>query len=135
MEINISIKGMPEAKQSARFTKSGIAFQPKKVVNYKDNLRYQIIAQLPKGFVPFSNPVEIIYQFIFPFLSTHSRKKRSAGKLFKATKPDLDNLQKSTNDAMNNVVFYDDSQICSASIEKFYGEVPGINISIRSVEL
>lgn len=136
MQVKINILGTPEPKQSTRFTKQGFSYQPKKVTMYKDNLKSQIITQLPTGFKPILGAVAVDYKFIFPWKTTHSKKKRLAGKIvYKDTKPDIDNLQKSVNDAMNSIVINDDSQICSAYVEKFYGDVPGITIIVRSIEV
>ncbi len=132
--INIIIKGNPLAKQSARFSKRGFSYQPKHITQYKENLQHQIISQLPFGFTPIDNAVEIEYRFIFSYLKTHSKKKRADGYIMKTTKPDIDNLQKAVNDAMNSIVIIDDSLICRAIVEKVYGEVPSIELTIRSIE-
>jgi len=132
-ELQFFIKGNPLAKQSARFTKSGLLYQPKHITQYKNNLQFQIISQLPIGFIPIVTPISVEYHFIFPFLTTHSRKKRLYGKIYKSTKPDLDNLQKAVNDALNSIVFKDDSQICQTIVSKFFGSTPGINITIKEI--
>lgn len=134
MELDIKIIGTPEPKQSTRFVKSGFSYQPKKITDYKNTLKYQIISQLPKDFKPTEKPVEVHYQFIFPWLKSHTKKKRLIRGLLKHTKPDTDNLQKAINDALNTVVIIDDSQICKGTFEKIYGDVPGINLIIRSIE-
>ena len=60
-----------------------------------------------------------------------SRKRRSA--LFGAfcvKKPDLDNVAKAILDAMNGIVYMDDSQVVGLSVHKFYAEEDEINIKI-----
>lgn len=60
-----------------------------------------------------------------------SRKRRSA--LFGAfcpKKPDADNIAKSILDAMNGIVYMDDSQVVGLSVHKFYAETDEINIKI-----
>ena len=76
-------------------------------------------------------------RFVFPYLKSFSKKKiqeieeLKAYAAYKTTKPDLDNLEKMLWDAMNGVVFADDSLICGKrNINKEYGRVPGINLRI-----
>ena len=53
----------------------------------------------------------------------------------KTTKPDLDNMNKLLQDAMTKLQFWkDDSQITRLTIEKWWGEVPGIWIRIEESE-
>jgi Holliday junction resolvase RusA-like endonuclease len=54
-------------------------------------------------------------------------------KMYKTTKPDLDNLEKMLYDTMQNRVYINDSQICSRFSEKIYGNVPGVNISLKHI--
>jgi Holliday junction resolvase RusA-like endonuclease len=46
-------------------------------------------------------------------------------------KPDLDNLAKSVLDALNGVIYQDDSQIVSLHMTKVYSQYPGIDLLIR----
>jgi len=56
-------------------------------------------------------------------------------RVFKVTKPDLsDNLNKMVFDAMNNLVFKDDSQIVlMENVRKFYGLTPKIIIYLEEL--
>lgn len=63
-----------------------------------------------------------------------SKKRRSA--LFGAfcvKKPDVDNVAKAILDAMNGIVYEDDSQVAGLVIKKFYAEKDEINIKIFTV--
>lgn len=118
------IPGEPIPKQSVRFTKQGIAYQPKELVEAKKKLKADIQAQLPAGFIPWSGPVEIVmWHFVFSYLKGHSKKERALQRLYKTTKPDMsDNLKKLPLDAMSGLVFQDDSLICKENnVEKYYG--------------
>ena len=49
-------------------------------------------------------------------------------------KPDLDNLQKSLQDVMTDLSFYnDDKQICSLQVSKIYTYHPGISIVLTTL--
>lgn len=72
--------------------------------------------------------VRLLVKWCFP------RGKHKDGE-YKTTKPDTDNLQKLLKDVMTDLKFWkDDVLVASEIIEKFWAEVPGIYISITSLE-
>ncbi len=137
------ILGIPRPKQSFRFAVIGkrvLKYQKKEVKQEAGNIRSQIINQLPRDFQPFSRGVHISRcWFVFPPLKSWSKKKLEAaellGGLFKTTAPDLtDNLMKGLMDAMQGVVFINDSQICQMDdVKKFYGPKPMIEIILEEI--
>ena len=139
--INLIILGIPFPKQSFRFTKTGIRYIPKKIENEQGSIRAQIIQQLPKDFEPFDKGVIIErLLFVFPPLKGFSKKKmkelEEGKEIYKTTRPDLtDNLLKGLMDAMEGIVFVNDSQICEIkNIKKIYGLKPRTEIILREVE-
>ncbi len=137
--MHFTILGEPMAKQSCRFTRKGIKFQPQTITNNSNSLKVQIIQQLPRGYIPLDEPLEIDYKFYYSYpkalIQTKANKlKIQLGQLFyKHTKPDIDNLQKQINDAMNSVVYLDDSRIVKISAEKLYSDVPRIEITVTPI--
>ena len=82
--------------------------------------------------MPFSEALSVEAVFVFPMLKGVSKSKIQAieqGEIFyKTTKPDLtDNLMKGTMDALNGIVFTDDSIIAKVDSIKIYGVVPKIH--------
>jgi Holliday junction resolvase RusA-like endonuclease len=145
--LNLLILGIPQPKQSvrARAIQKGvkwIATPYKDPVVRKDeqNIRAQIINQLPDGFKPFEGPISIKASFRFPLPKSTPKKRKTPieeGALlgYKTTKPDLnDNLMKGFADAMNGIVFTDDSQVCRLTTEKIYSRTPCIVAEIREIE-
>jgi Holliday junction resolvase RusA-like endonuclease len=147
MILEFNLLGTPIAKQSTRFktVKTGnkifsTSFQTGKIKKETENLRWQIIEQLPDGFKPFENQVKILYlRFRFPYLKSFSKKRikdieQEGRDKFKTTKPDLDNLEKMLWDAMNGVVFTDDSIIyAKRNITKEYWHTPGILVILKGL--
>ncbi len=137
MRLKLVILGEPIPKQSARFTKQGFAFQPKKIVTGKDNIRTQIIQQLPNKFKMITTPIEIVelgfYFSPIKSLKAIDKKAIKDGYLVvKPTKPDLDNLEKMLYDAMESVVYDNDSKIIfKTNIGKYYSNKPGIEIELE----
>lgn len=128
----------PKAKQSFRFTKTGMKFQSKDVIDYKNTLQSVIISQLPPDFEPFQKGLMVKYEFAYPFPSTMPKRFKETmmkehGMIFRSKKQDLDNLQKAINDAMNGLVFKDDSLICSADCIKYYSDKPGTTLYIDEI--
>jgi Holliday junction resolvase RusA-like endonuclease len=139
-QLNLIIQTEPEPKQSARFYQSGKyvkAYQPSKVITYKNTIQSMILEQLPRNFVPFQKAVEVEYKFIFAPLKSFSKKEleriENNELIYKATKTDADNLEKSLNDAMEKIVFYNDSQIAKHTTIKAFGKVPRTEIIIKEL--
>ena len=76
----------------------------------------------------YTGGIELIVKWCFP------RGRHKDGE-YRITKPDTDNLQKLLKDCMTHVGFWqDDAQVCLEVVEKFWADIPGIYISIRSIE-
>lgn len=52
---------------------------------------------------------------------------------WKASKPDWDNIGKSPSDALNEILYKDDSQIVDAHITKIYGSKEGLRIYVEEL--
>jgi Holliday junction resolvase RusA-like endonuclease len=141
--MKLTILGEPKPKQSARFYKAGRfvkSYQTKDVKQNESNIRAQIIEQLPKGFIPFDKPIRVTkLHYVFPipksFTKTKLRKIQMGGIIYKHTRPDLtDNLAKGLFDAMESVVFINDSLIVSLDdVKKYYGIQPRIEIELEEI--
>ena len=116
MTIEFCVPGRPVPMARPRVTAHG-TYTPKECREYK-KLVSIMAAQTMKDSMKFENePLECRVKFVF-FLPK-SRKNPWA-----TSRPDLDNLYKAVTDAMNGIVYRDDSQIVRAIIEKCY-EVNG----------
>lgn len=74
-------------------------------------------------------PVRLVTKWIFPMTQGSSHGQ------YKATRPDTDNLVKLFKDCMTKTGFwYDDAQVASETIEKFYGNTPGIFVFLEELE-
>lgn len=142
--IKFKILGVPQPKQSARFAirkgRNGGSFmqkyQPKEVVQNERNIAFDVKSQLPEGFVPFDSALKVKVLFVFPPLKNFTKSKLNAltsgATIYKTTKPDLtDNLMKGTMDAMNGIVFTDDSIIAEVESKKIFGLVPRIEVEFE----
>lgn len=143
--IKLTINGIPLAKQSFRYAvrpkKDGTNFvskyQPKKVVDKERNLQWDIKSQLAKDFTPFDCPLDVSITFTFPPPKSWNKSQKllfkSGVRMFKDTKPDLDNLEKIVFDSMQGIVYINDSRVCEKRSRKVYGDVPSIVILIEPI--
>lgn len=136
--LYLEILGIPGSKQSARYYSKGgkvFSYQPQKVKDMERNIAYDVKSQLPRGFVPFDEPIFAWITYVFPIpksLKKSDREKIKQGvTVYKSTKPDVnDNLTKGVADSMEGIVFINDSRISRIFAEKIYGEVPRTIIHI-----
>jgi len=143
--IKLFIPGIPGSKQSFRVGgfRGGkfIAYKDKKVEQNENNIRAVVLGQLDPGFVPFAGGVVVnLLTYIFPPLKTFNRKTlqeiEQGGIVYKTTKPDLtDNLNKALFDALQGIIYINDSQICEIrQAQKIYGTRPGILLEIGEIK-
>lgn len=161
MILNLLFPGIPFSKQSVRvspmYNKSGdpvmykckktgrmrvlITYhQDKKTKDGERDIKVMAMRQIPKDFIPFSGPV-IVHRLIFTFPPLKNTPKYKLAEMAngvtfqKTTKPDLnDNLKKGLMDALEGVVFLNDSQICEEHfVSKVFGLRPGIELEIEGM--
>lgn len=140
--ITIRLAGVPEGKGRARSTLIKPRGKPAFISNYtpantrryESNLKF--VAQEVMGDrVPLEGPLKVCVFASFPVPASWSKKKQAAalaGQIRPTTKPDADNLMKVL-DALNQVVWRDDSQIVDGFVRKFYSETPGLVVTIEPV--
>ncbi len=147
-KLNITIPGTPKPKQSARFRtfKSGNknfvqSYQSKEVKENERSIKMIVLEQLPKDFTIHKGAI-IVSKLYYLFPPIKSLKKwqkdfiESGGIVPKTTKPDLtDNLSKGLFDALEGIVFVNDSQICcTLNSLKGYNNRPRIELELELYE-
>ena len=138
-KFHFTIPGEPCGKGRARATiRAGRAtmYTPAKTVSYEAQIKFfaqqAYKAQLIEG------PVAMHIQALFGIPKSWSKKKLAQlnnGEIkgFATKKPDNDNIQKIVADALNGVVYKDDSQIVSSFCTKYYGQTPGVTVWIEEL--
>lgn len=138
--------GEPTPKQSARFRIAGVgkkrfiaSHQKQSVKDIHNSIALSAKSQLPRGFKLLDCPLEIKLLFVFSPLKSFSKKKikeiEGGTIIHKATKPDLDNTQKLVLDALEGIVYTNDSRICRTYVEKIYGLKARTEIEVKDLEL
>lgn len=84
---------------------------------------------------PLNEPLQIKIIAVFPRPASMIWKTKDMVRIYKTSKPDFDNLAKSVCDALNGLLWRDDSLICSATIEKWIAagnEQPHVFVIVKS---
>lgn len=133
MKFLIFIDTIPVPKARPRFSRFGHARTPDKTRAFELIVATIVRRQMLDYSVKmYDEPVEVIITFLFPRPKSHSRLKRETR--WHSVKPDLDNLEKSVCDALNGLLWRDDSLISYKVSSKRYcnefEEVPGILLRV-----
>lgn len=132
--VTITLEGIPVGKGRPRMsTWHGKirAYTPPATRSYEDSLKRAAAIEM-KGRELFDGPVSVTLRAVYPIPKSWTKAKRAAAvtNAIKPTvKPDLDNVLK-TLDAFNGIVWHDDSQIVSGTINKVYGVQPLIAVTV-----
>ena len=130
--IHFVVYGEPVAKARARVCKTGFAYTPEKTVNYENLVKMCYIESKCEKF----NEGEMLYLRVKAYFSipkSASKKKHeqmSLGEIRPIKKPDMSNVIKIIEDALNKIAFNDDSQIVKINAEKYYSVEPRVEVWI-----
>jgi Holliday junction resolvase RusA-like endonuclease len=86
---------------------------------------------------PIAGPVAVDITFMMEAPKSWPRWKREAaiaGSYRHVYRPDVDNLVKLAKDALNGILWVDDSQVCEINARKVYSETPRTWIVIHELE-
>jgi Holliday junction resolvase RusA-like endonuclease len=119
-------QGRPRAflPKGSKFPK---VYDPPESRDWKRTVQAQVIDNLVGA--PMAGAVEL--NLTFGLVKPKSVPK---SRHFPEVGADWDNLGKAVVDAMNGVVYLDDSQICSAHVHKRYSLQPGVVIEARQMQ-
>lgn len=123
MTILIEVPGRLVGKGRPRIARVGAfvrAITPEKTRNMEAVIR-SLAADAMEGRPPFLGAVEVIVTMRWLYPRSWSAKRK--GDTHWATgRPDLDNCLKLLGDALNKIVWYDDAQIASVGVARYYVE-------------
>jgi len=133
-ELTLRFNLKPTPHQSFRRGRNGVAYTPKKILDFKKDVAWELSNQLNSDFeiIKAGTPIIVEYlHYCFEFPKSTALKRRIEG-LQKTTKPDLlDNLNKAFIDALEGIVFEQDQNIVEVKdLRKFYGESNYIKIKL-----
>lgn len=124
-------KGRPKFARRGNFT---VAYTPEKTVSF-ENLVKSRADDAMNGQEMTLCPVQAIVNIYLPIPTSWPKKFKEmtlAGLVAPTKKPDMDNIVKALFDAMNGIVFKDDSQVVFAMIRKIYSPTPHTEVTIEA---
>ena len=136
LPLILTIPGVPRGKGRPRFVKAtGRAYTPADTLSYEGVIRHEAALEM-RGEPPIDGPLSIAVTAVLPIPASWSRKKREAaiaGALWPTGRPDADNYLKAACDALNSIVYRDDSQLVRMEASKCYGVSPRLSITVTRV--
>lgn len=100
------------------------------LVAAKEMIDTLLLAHRPPA--PLTGALTLTLEFTWPWRSADSQRVRGLGRIPRHTRPDCSNLAKTTEDRLVALRFLeDDGQVVRLVVEKWFGERPGIGVSIE----
>lgn len=138
MAIKFEVIGSPVAQGRPRASSYGgkiTMHDPKKSKEYKQYVKLAAAQHAPEQLL--DEPLHLIVKVFRPIPKSFSKKKTQeaiTGVLRPITKPDTDNYLKGVKDALNGVIWRDDSIIVDTSVSKYYSDKPRIEVEVYTLE-
>jgi Holliday junction resolvase RusA-like endonuclease len=135
--IEITIPGIPTAKgrpRAVRMGKKGVRmYTPEKTANYEAVCKMAAL-EVMAWRAPLRGPLLVTFFLHMPIPASLSLKKQAElnGKPH-VKKPDTSNCVKAVEDALNGIVWHDDSQIAHLTAHKVYSLEPRVVVRVSEV--
>ena len=140
-ELKFEVPGSPIGQGRPKFSTingHAKAYDPEKSRNYKAYVKLLATqAMKDTGFTMLEGPCCLDILAFFEVPKSKSKKFRQAaleGRERPTKKPDIDNIVKALQDALNGLAYKDDSSIVYLSVAKLYSEIPRVEVILREVE-
>ncbi len=108
-------------------------FANSKAKKAKDDFISMFTPYKPKK--PLEGPLRLCVGWVYPWRKAETKRNKQNGIMHCDKRPDCDNLAKMIQDVLGDLKFYnDDGQIASLEFNKFWGDEPGISISLKELK-
>ncbi len=135
-QVMFLVEGTPIGKGRPKFARRGnfvSTYTPTKTRDY-ETLIAEAARKAMGSSEPLKTPVAAFIYITVPIPQSYSKKRTAAcldGSERPCKKPDADNILKAFFDAMNKIVYEDDSQIVSIHATKQYGLVGMVEVLVK----
>lgn len=137
--IEFTIPGDPVPQGRPRAGRAGrriVMYDPKESREYKRYVSLIARQHAPKTLLKGPLSVEMkIYRKIPKSTTKKDRALISEGIKRPVTKPDTDNYTKSVLDALNGIIYKDDSQVTDLYASKYYSDNPRVELKIQEIDI
>lgn len=134
--FTFTVPGPPQGKGRPRFVRAtGRTYTPKETANYENLIKVCAMEALNayEGEWLLSGQYDFMICVYFPIPKSRPKEWKELalnGDIRPATKPDIDNIIKVFGDALNGIVWKDDSMITDVISHKRYAEIPRCDVCI-----
>ena len=135
-KILYKLYGEPVAKGRPRFSRQGRTYTPAKTKGYEDEVAVMAKAAM-NCLEPLKTPVAVFLYVRLPIPQSYPKKRKEAclnGSEMPCKKPDIDNIAKTYLDAMNGVIFVDDTQVVDLHVKKLYAAEAGVDVMVMEAQ-
>jgi len=139
MQIHFHVEGDPKGKGRPRFSSAGKftrVYTDKQTLVYEAVIRF-FAAEAMGSTDLLETPVSVFLYVRLAVPQSYSKKRTEAclsGLEKPCKKPDIDNIAKTYLDAMNGVIFKDDTQVIDLHLKKVYSAVAGVDVMVMEVK-
>lgn len=139
-KIAFRVLGKPIPQSRPRHGKYHDYYDPK-IVEYRERVKasaLEALAHFTNWDGSTEKPLDMYLFIALPIPASWSKKKQcmaQEGLILPTTKPDSSNILKGVEDALNGVVYKDDSQIVRTHVVKMYAFNPAIQVVIQEVKM
>jgi Holliday junction resolvase RusA-like endonuclease len=134
--VTYLVEGNPVGKGRPKFARRGnfvSTYTPTKTRDYEDLIKESARKAMGSAEI-LETPVTVAIYITVPIPASYSKKRTEAclsGSERPIKKPDIDNVAKCFLDAMNEIVYKDDTQVLTLHITKVYGTVGMVEVMIK----
>jgi Holliday junction resolvase RusA-like endonuclease len=133
--VNYRVEGTPVGKGRPKFARRGnfvSTYTPTKTRDYEDLIKDAARKAMGSNEL-LETPVTVAIYITVPIPASYSKKRTEAclsGSERPIKKPDIDNVAKCFLDAMNEIVYKDDTQVLNLHIKKVYGTIGMVEVLV-----
>jgi Holliday junction resolvase RusA-like endonuclease len=134
--VTYMVEGNPVGKGRPKFARRGnfvSTYTPTKTRDYEDLIK-DAARQAMGSAEMLETPVTVAIYITVPIPASYSKKRTEAclsGSERPIKKPDIDNVAKCFLDAMNEIVYKDDTQVLTLHITKVYGTSGCVEVMVK----
>lgn len=138
--VQFSMDGLPRGQGRPRGAVRGghpVFYKASKDREYEASVKALARAAMGNK-PPFTGPVSASFRFRLPIPKSETKRVReamAAGEIAHISKPDISNMLKAIEDAMNLVVYVDDAQITRNFQTKLYHPRPGVDVRVEAFDM
>lgn len=139
-KISFIVPGQPQGKQRPRAFRRGkhLGIYPSdKTVNYEVYIKEMFVISYP-DFIPLEGALRmtVTAYMMIPKSTSKKKAKLMVERIIRPTKkPDMSNILKSAEDALNSLAYHDDKQIVTCVCHKYYSVRPRLEIEITGAKI